>query len=66
MNDVEWKLLVASNQAEMKTDIKHIKKHMPVCEKDKIKDSIKLNRRLLFLLLTAYIMLVVTVIGGII
>jgi len=59
MNNNEWKMQVTSSLAELRTDIKYIKKYMPKCEREAIKNSIKLNRRLIFVMLMTYIPLLV-------
>ena len=55
MNDIDFKLSVTKDIAELKTGVKYLVDNMPQCEKEVLKNDIAMNRRILFILLVAFI-----------
>lgn len=54
MDDQAWKLHIRDEISTIKADVKHIMaqlKHFPICEKRSIKEKIKVNRWLIYVIL---------------
>jgi len=59
MKQEDFKLQLVQDIAEIKSDIKHIKKNMPVCEKEIQNEKIRVNSRIVWLILVTYIPMLV-------
>ena len=66
MDEMQWKLDVSSRLAKIESGLEDIKERLPVCEKANLKNQIKSNRRLVYLILVTYLPLLVIVITSII
>ena len=55
MQDVDWKIKVETSLAEIKRDIKYIREKLPSCEKEAMRQGIRLNRKLIFVIIVTYI-----------
>jgi hypothetical protein len=55
MKQEDFNLRIAEDLAEIKSDMKHIKKNIPLCEKEKQNIRITNNTKLIYLILSSYI-----------
>ena len=55
MRDEDFKMKVIEDLAEIKIELKHVKKNIPLCEKETQNEKIRTNTRLIYLILTSYI-----------
>ena len=62
MRDEDFKLKVIEDLAEIKIELKHVKKNIPVCAKEAHEEKLKTLNRLVYLILGTYIPVIVTLI----
>lgn len=65
MSEQEFKMRVVEDLATLKAEVKSLLKNNPVCEKESIRSDIKINRRLIMLLLVTYIPMLIAFIGAV-
>jgi hypothetical protein len=64
--NAEWMIKIETSLTRIETNLKNLIDKfdsLPDCEKEQIKQSVKQNRRLIFVILVTYIPLIIMLIG---